>query len=59
MGLGWVYWAGLTGVAGLLIYEHSIVSPADLSKVNIAFFNVNSYIAVIIFATTFVALYVR
>jgi 4-hydroxybenzoate polyprenyltransferase len=46
-------------VAGLLIYEHSIVSPADLSKVNVAFFNVNSYIAVIIFAATFVALYVR
>jgi len=59
MGLGWVYWVGLAGVAGLLIYEHSIVSPADLSKVNVAFFNVNSYIAIIIFAATLVALYVR
>jgi 4-hydroxybenzoate polyprenyltransferase len=59
MGLSWVYWVGLAGVAGLLIYEHSIVSPADLSKVNVAFFNVNSYVAVIIFAATFVALYVR
>jgi len=59
MGLGWAYWVGLAGVAGLLVYEHSLISPADLSKVNVAFFNVNSYIAVIIFAATFVALYVR
>lgn len=59
MGLGWVYWLGLLAVAGLLIYEHSLVSPTDLSRVNLAFFNVNGYIAVTIFAATLVALYVR
>ena len=59
MTLGWVYWLGLVAVAGLLAYEHSLVSPTDLSRVNVAFFNINSYIAVTIFAATLVALYVR
>ena len=59
LGLGWVYWLGLVAVAGLLAYEHSLVSPTDLSRVNVAFFNINSYIAVTIFAATLVALYVR
>jgi 4-hydroxybenzoate polyprenyltransferase len=58
MGLGWVYWLGLAVVAGLLIYEHSLVSPTDLSRVNLAFFNINGYIAVTIFAATLVSLYV-
>jgi 4-hydroxybenzoate polyprenyltransferase len=58
MGLGWVYWLGLAVVAGLLIYEHSLVTPTDLSRVNLAFFNINGYIAVTIFAATLMALYV-
>jgi 4-hydroxybenzoate polyprenyltransferase len=49
MGLGILYWAGVLVVAALLVYEHSLVSPADLSKLDIAFFNVNGYIAVILF----------
>ncbi len=49
MGLGWLYWAGVLVVAGLLIYEHSLVSAEDLSRLDIAFFNVNGYIAVILF----------
>jgi 4-hydroxybenzoate polyprenyltransferase len=57
MGLGWIYWLGLAGVAGLLVYEHSLVSPNDLTRVNVAFFNINSYIAVTIFAATLLALY--
>jgi 4-hydroxybenzoate polyprenyltransferase len=56
MGLGWVYWLGLAVVGGLLVYEHSLVSPTDLSRVNLAFFNVNGYIAMTIFVTTLVAL---
>jgi len=58
MGLGWVYWLGLAVVAGLLVYEHSLVSPTDLSRVNLAFFNINGYIAVTIFAATLAALFV-
>ena len=49
MGLGLLYWAGVLVVAVLLVYEHSLVSPGDLSRLDIAFFNVNGYIAVILF----------
>lgn len=58
-GLGWPYWVGLMAVAGLLAYEHSLVKPNDLSKVNVAFFTVNGYISVIAFLSTFAALFVR
>ena len=49
MGLGWLYWLGVALVAGLLVYEHSLVSATDLSRLDVAFFNVNGYIAVILF----------
>ena len=55
-GLGWPYWVGLAIVAALLAYEHSLVSPDDLSKVNIAFFNVNGIISITIGAATLLAL---
>ena len=44
--LGILYVAGVVIVAGLLIYEHSLVRPDDLSKINMAFFNVNGIISV-------------
>jgi 4-hydroxybenzoate polyprenyltransferase len=50
LGLSWPYWLGLSAVALLLIYEHSLVSPTDLARVNVAFFNVNSVIAVLMLA---------
>jgi 4-hydroxybenzoate polyprenyltransferase len=56
--LGGAYWIGLAISAALLIYEHSLVKPDDLSKVNLAFFNVNGYISITIFVATLVALYV-
>jgi 4-hydroxybenzoate polyprenyltransferase len=59
VGLGWVYWLGVTAVAALLIYEHSLVNPQDLSKLGIAFFNVNGYISVTIFIATFIAVVMR
>jgi len=49
-GLGWFYWVGVVAVSGLFVYEHSLVSPDDLSRLDIAFFNINGYIAVILFA---------
>ncbi len=58
-GLGWPYWLGLLAVGGLLAYEHSLVKPHDLSKVNVAFFTVNGYISVIAFLATFAAVFVR
>jgi 4-hydroxybenzoate polyprenyltransferase len=50
--LGWPYGLGLAGVAALLVYEHRLVSPQDLSRVDVAFFNVNAYISVLLFAAT-------
>jgi 4-hydroxybenzoate polyprenyltransferase len=57
--LGWTYWLALVIVAGLLAYENSIVKPNDLSRINVAFFNINSYIAVTLFVGTFLALVLR
>jgi 4-hydroxybenzoate polyprenyltransferase len=45
--LGWPAWAGIAVVAGLLTYEHSLVKPNDLSKINAAFFTVNGYISLL------------
>jgi len=44
--LGILYSGGVIIVAGLLIYEHSLVRPDDLSKINIAFFNMNGIISI-------------
>ena len=51
--LGIVYWLGMMIVAGMLIYEHSLVREDDLSKLDIAFFNMNGYISLSVFAFTF------
>jgi len=51
LALGPLYWVGWLAVVGLLVYEHSLVSPADLSRLDVAFFNVNGYIAVIVLAS--------
>ena len=44
-GFGWIWYAGVGAVAVLLIYEHSLVRPDDLTRVNDAFFNVNAIIS--------------
>ena len=46
-GLPWPAWAGIAVVAALLGYEHSLVKPNDLSKLNAAFFTVNGYISIL------------
>ncbi len=56
MNLGPLYLIGVGIVAALLAYEHSLVRPDDLSKVNVAFFNVNGYISITIFVATLLAL---
>ena len=53
-GLGWIYFAGVVVVAGLLVYEHLLVKPDDLSRLDAAFFNMNGYISVTIFVFTLV-----
>jgi 4-hydroxybenzoate polyprenyltransferase len=44
--LGWIYLAGIAAVAVLLVYEHLLVRPDDLTRVNQAFFQVNGIISV-------------
>jgi len=56
-GLGLLYWAGWLAVLGLLAYEHALVSPRDLSRLDLAFFNVNGYIAVIVLVAVCAGLY--
>ncbi len=49
LALGWIYYTAVAAVAILLLYEHSMVNANDLTRVNIAFFNVNSVISVGLF----------
>ena len=51
-GLGAIFLAGVVLTIGVLIYEHSIVRPDDLSRVNLAFFTLNGWISVALFLTT-------
>jgi 4-hydroxybenzoate polyprenyltransferase len=56
-GLGWPYWLGLAAIAALFVWEHSLVRPDDLSKLNLAFFNINGYISLTVFTATVLALW--
>jgi 4-hydroxybenzoate polyprenyltransferase len=57
-GLGWIYLAGVAGVAVLLIYEQSLVSETDLSQVKRAF-DLNGYVGILYLLTTAAAIYVH
>ncbi len=48
-GFGWLYWIGVAVFIGMLVYQHSIVKPNDLRKVNLAFMTANG-IASVVFA---------
>jgi 4-hydroxybenzoate polyprenyltransferase len=49
VGLGWIYATGVSAVGGLLLYEHALVKPHDLTRVNVAFFNINVVISMGLF----------
>jgi 4-hydroxybenzoate polyprenyltransferase len=51
--LGWVSYVGLVVFVGLLIYQHSIISPTDLSRINMAFFTTNG-LASLVFGSLFI-----
>lgn len=53
--LGWPYWLAIAAMAGLLAYENNLVRPNDLSKLGVAFFNVNGYISVTVLLGTWAA----
>jgi 4-hydroxybenzoate polyprenyltransferase len=45
---GPIAFAGIVIVAALLVWEHRIVKPNDLSRINLAFFNMNGYISLLL-----------
>jgi 4-hydroxybenzoate polyprenyltransferase len=47
--LGVLSFVGVLAVAGLLIYEHSLVKPNDLSRVDAAFFTMNGWVSILFF----------
>ncbi len=47
--LGSLYWLGVVAVAALLAYEHALVRPGDLRRLNAAFFTMNGIISVVFF----------
>ncbi len=47
--LRWPYFAALLITAALLVHEHRLVRPDDLSRIDVAFFNINSYISLTLF----------
>ncbi|HEY9776909.1 MAG TPA: UbiA-like polyprenyltransferase [Planktothrix sp.] len=49
LSLGLIYWIGVSIVCAMLAYEHDLVKPNDLSKLNAAFFNINGIISILIF----------
>lgn len=50
-GLNWIAAAGVVGTASLMFYQHTLVSPTDLSRMNAAFFTANAFVSVVLFVT--------
>jgi 4-hydroxybenzoate polyprenyltransferase len=49
--LGWIAFGGIALVAGILYWEHRLVTPNDLSRINVAFFNLNGYVSILLLLT--------
>lgn len=49
--LGWLALVGVVAVGALMIYQHTLVKPNDLSRMNAAFFTTNAFVSVILFIT--------
>ncbi|MCX5296662.1 4-hydroxybenzoate octaprenyltransferase [Streptomyces sp. NBC_00193] len=56
---GWPFWLGLLIVVGAFLYEHTIVTPHDLSRLNRAFFTVNGFIGMALFVCALADLVAR
>ncbi|MEU1539624.1 MULTISPECIES: menaquinone biosynthesis prenyltransferase MqnP [Streptomycetaceae] len=59
VGAGAFWWVGMLIVGGAFVYEHSIVKPGDLSRLNRAFFTVNGFIGMALFLCALLDLAVR
>jgi 4-hydroxybenzoate polyprenyltransferase len=59
VGLGWPWWIGLALTAAAFAYEHAVVRPGDLSRVNRAFFTANGFVGIALFVFALLDLVVR
>jgi 4-hydroxybenzoate polyprenyltransferase len=50
--MGFIYWLGSAAVAAILFWEHRLVKPDDLSRINRAFFDLNAYVSIGYFLIT-------
>ena len=57
--LGWLFLLALLIVAALLHYEHELLSPTDLSKIDTAFFTINGYISITLFVVAALDIFVN
>ena len=53
-----LYWIGVAGFSGLIVFQHTLVKPTDLSKINLAFFTTNGIASVLFAVFTIVSLYI-
>ena len=58
-GLHPVYWAGMAVIAGLVVWQHRLLHPEDLSRLGMAFFNANGTISVIYFGVVLLCVWLR
>lgn len=56
--LGWPYYLGIILTAGALFYQHLVVNPRDLSRIQLSFFTLNGLISLTLFVATWLALVV-
>ncbi|HEX7509213.1 MAG TPA: UbiA-like polyprenyltransferase [Polyangia bacterium] len=56
-GLGTIYFLGVAVVVAIFAYEHAIVRPSDLSRVDMAFFNLNGYVSLVYLLATLVQVF--
>ncbi len=59
VGFGWLWWIGLALTAVAFAYQHVVVSPTDLSRVNRAFFTANGFVGITLFGFALLDLVVR
>ncbi|HEY2492531.1 MAG TPA: UbiA-like polyprenyltransferase [Paenibacillus sp.] len=57
--LSWWYFVGMFIASAILFYEHFILSPKDMSKLQTAFFTMNSTLSIVVFAFTMIDLVVQ
>ncbi len=55
-GLNFVYYIGIILTGGALFYQHIVVNPKDLSKIQVSFFSMNGFIALTLFVVTWISL---